>query len=38
MRFVNIESVAEDLVREVFLDVWRHAGQLRARSQVSTWL
>jgi RNA polymerase sigma-70 factor (ECF subfamily) len=38
MRFVNIESVAEDLVREVFLDVWRHAGQYEARSQVSTWL
>jgi RNA polymerase sigma-70 factor (ECF subfamily) len=38
MRFVDSESVAEDLVSEAFIDVWRHAGQYKARSLVSTWL
>jgi RNA polymerase sigma-70 factor (ECF subfamily) len=32
------ESSAEDLVSEVFLDVWRKAAQFEARSKVSTWL
>ena len=31
-------SIAEDLVSQVFLDVWRTAGQFEGRSQVSTWL
>ncbi len=30
--------VAEDLVSQVFLDVWRTAGQFEGRSQVSTWM
>jgi RNA polymerase sigma-70 factor (ECF subfamily) len=30
--------VAEDLISEVFLDVWRQAGRVEGRSQVSTWL
>jgi RNA polymerase sigma-70 factor (ECF subfamily) len=38
MRFVDSKSMAEDFVSEVFIDVWRHAGQYEARSQVSTWL
>jgi RNA polymerase sigma-70 factor (ECF subfamily) len=38
MRFVDSESMAEDLVSEVFIDVWRGAGQYAARSKVSTWL
>jgi RNA polymerase sigma factor (sigma-70 family) len=38
MRFIDSESMAEDLVSEVFIDVWRHAGQYEARSRVSTWL
>ena len=38
MRFVDGEATAEDLVSEVFIEVWRHAGQFEARSQVSTWL
>jgi len=38
LRFVGSESMAEDLVSEVFIDVWRGAGQYKARSQVSTWL
>jgi RNA polymerase sigma-70 factor (ECF subfamily) len=30
--------LAEDLVSEVFIDVWRGARGFKARSQVSTWL
>ena len=37
-RIVNNPSLAEDLVSEVFLDVWRNAGSFKARSQVTTWL
>jgi RNA polymerase sigma-70 factor (ECF subfamily) len=38
LRLVDSESLAEDLVSEVFIDVLRHAGQYEARSLVSTWL
>lgn len=38
MRIVRDTSVAEDLVSQVFLDVWRTAAQFEGRSQVSTWL
>ena len=38
LRFVSSESLAEDLLSEVFLDVWRHAGRFESRSSVSTWL
>src|ERR1700738_2147862 len=38
MRFVDGEATAEDLVSEVFIEVWRNASQFEARSQVSTWL
>jgi RNA polymerase sigma-70 factor (ECF subfamily) len=38
LRFVADKSTAEDLVSEVFLDVWRQADKFQARSQVSTWL
>jgi RNA polymerase sigma-70 factor (ECF subfamily) len=38
LRFVANEATAEDLVSEVFLDVWRQAAKFQARSQVSTWL
>jgi len=31
-------STAEDLVSEVFFDVWRQADRFESRSQVSTWL
>jgi RNA polymerase sigma-70 factor (ECF subfamily) len=37
-RFVEDKSAAEDLVSEVFLDVWRQAGRFQGRSQVTTWL
>jgi DNA-directed RNA polymerase specialized sigma24 family protein len=38
LRFLNDESSAEDLVSEVFFDVWRQADRFESRSQVSTWL
>uniref|UniRef100_Q07U85 RNA polymerase, sigma-24 subunit, ECF subfamily n=1 Tax=Rhodopseudomonas palustris (strain BisA53) TaxID=316055 RepID=Q07U85_RHOP5 len=38
LRMVRDASTAEDLVSQVFLDVWRTAGQFEGRSQVSTWL
>src|SRR5690242_16609486 len=37
-RLTGDQAAAEDLVSEVFLDVWRKAGQFQGRSQVSTWL
>jgi RNA polymerase sigma-70 factor (ECF subfamily) len=38
LRFVSNETVAEDLLSEVFLDVWRQAGRFHCRSSVLTWL
>ena len=38
LRFVDDGALAEDLLSEVFLDVWRHAASFEARSSVSTWL
>jgi RNA polymerase sigma-70 factor (ECF subfamily) len=38
LRFVSNETLAEDLLSEVFLDVWRHANRFQYRSSVSTWL
>ena len=38
LRFVSNETLAEDLLSEVFLDVWRQAGRFQRRSSVSTWL
>lgn len=38
LRLTRNETVAEDLVSEVFLDAWRQADRFEARSQVSTWL
>lgn len=38
LRMVRDEQVAEDLISEVFLDVWRQAGKFEGRSAVSTWL
>jgi RNA polymerase sigma-70 factor, ECF subfamily len=37
-RIVRNETLAEDLVSDVFLDVWRQAASFEARSSVSTWL
>ena len=38
LRMLRDASAAEDLVSQVFLDVWRTASQFEGRSQVSTWL
>ena len=38
LRIVRDTTMAEDLVSQVFLDVWRTASQFEGRSQVSTWL
>jgi RNA polymerase sigma-70 factor, ECF subfamily len=38
LRFVDNETLAEDLLSEVFLDVWRQADRFEGRSSVSTWL
>src|SRR6201982_1298189 len=38
LRIVRDSTMAEDLVSQVFLDVWRTARQFEGRSQVSTWL
>src|SRR6476619_8464029 len=37
-RFVGAETVAEDLLSDVFLDVWQQAGRFEGRSAVTTWL
>ena len=38
LRLVDDEALAEDLLSEVFLDVWRYAASFEARSSLSTWL
>src|SRR5262245_27828444 len=38
LRIVHDEALAEDLLSEVFLDVWRQANRFEGRSSVSTWL
>jgi RNA polymerase sigma-70 factor, ECF subfamily len=37
-RFVSNETLAEDVLSEVFLDVWRQAARFEGRSSVATWL
>ena len=38
LRLVGDETSAEDLLSDVFLDVWRKATYFQGRSSVSTWL
>src|ERR1700738_1552360 len=38
LRLVRNEATAEDLISEVFLDVWRQADRFEGRSAVSTWM
>jgi RNA polymerase sigma-70 factor (ECF subfamily) len=38
LRIVGNEATAEDVVTEVFLDVWRNAARFEGRSQVATWI
>jgi RNA polymerase sigma-70 factor (ECF subfamily) len=38
LRVVRDEMAAEDVIGDVFLDVWRQASRFEGRSAVSTWL
>jgi RNA polymerase sigma-70 factor, ECF subfamily len=38
LRLLRDEAAAEDVVSEVFIDVWRNAAQFEGRSEASTWL
>lgn len=38
IRLVRDESKAEDLMSDVFFDVWRQASRFEGRSSVSTWI
>jgi RNA polymerase sigma-70 factor (ECF subfamily) len=38
LRLTGNTRLAEDLVSEVFIDVWRRADGFNAKSKVSTWL
>ena len=38
LRLVGNPAAAEDVISEVFLDVWRQADRFEGRSAVSTWL
>ena len=38
VRIVGNEATAEDVVSEIFVDVWRNASRFEGRSQVATWI
>jgi RNA polymerase sigma-70 factor (ECF subfamily) len=38
VRLVRDEATAEDLISEVFFEVWRQAGRFEGRSAASTWM
>jgi RNA polymerase sigma-70 factor (ECF subfamily) len=38
LRFVSDENLAEDLLSDVFFDVWQQAGRYEGRAAVTTWL
>jgi RNA polymerase sigma-70 factor, ECF subfamily len=38
LRLVGNGATAEDIVNEVFLDLWRHAGSFEGRARLSTWI
>lgn len=38
LRLVRNEAIAEEIVNEVFAEIWRKAGAFRGGSSVSTWL
>lgn len=37
-RMLRNEAVAEELVNETFLDIWRVAGKFEGRSKVTSWI
>jgi RNA polymerase sigma-70 factor (ECF subfamily) len=38
LRFVGNETVADDLLSDVFFDVWQQADRFEGRAAVTTWL
>lgn len=38
LRLLRNEPSAEDVVSEVFIDVWRNGAHFEGRSEASTWL
>ena len=38
LRLLRSEPSAEDVVSEVFIDLWRNAANFEGRSEASTWL
>ncbi|HXX03608.1 MAG TPA: sigma-70 family RNA polymerase sigma factor [Xanthobacteraceae bacterium] len=38
LRLIGNQATAEDLISEVFLEVWRQAAKFEGRSSVSTWM
>src|SRR5438552_9279226 len=38
LRMVRDETLAEDLLSDVFFDVWRQADRFEGRAAVSTWI
>jgi RNA polymerase sigma-70 factor (ECF subfamily) len=38
LRVTGDATLAEDIVSDVFLEVWRHADRFKSKAQVSTWL
>jgi RNA polymerase sigma-70 factor, ECF subfamily len=38
LRLIGDATTAEDLLSEVFIEVWRSAGRFESRSKLSTWI
>ncbi|HEY6257620.1 MAG TPA: sigma-70 family RNA polymerase sigma factor [Xanthobacteraceae bacterium] len=38
LRLVGNPATAEDIVSEVFIEVWRHAASFEGRARLSTWI
>jgi RNA polymerase sigma-70 factor, ECF subfamily len=38
LRLVGNSATAEDIVSEVFLELWRHAASFEGRARLSTWI
>jgi RNA polymerase sigma-70 factor (ECF subfamily) len=38
LRLTQDRSLAEDIVSDVFIDMWRQAGSFKGKSRASTWL
>ena len=38
LRWVGNSATAEDIVSEVFIELWRHAASFEGRARLSTWI